>query len=233
MPVAAIPTLVVPVIFTVPASTRNASPGVFVPERVSVPPPCLTKPRRTPAVGPSWMVPEKVLSPPAFPAKNHLPAPPPFSIVPLPARPPTVMSAATWILPPATFSTPVTEWFVVLVSVSVPAPAFVKLYPEPLTIWVIARVPALIVTVRVPLGPPMVAAAPVPTVPAVKFRLCVPVKVKSPFQFCALAAVVMMAPALVLSSVPPLITSAPTAVLPMAEELLILRVPPLSTVLPV
>jgi hypothetical protein len=76
-------------------------------------------------------------------------------------------------------------------------------------------------------------APPSVTTPPLKFRLLLPVKVKFPFQFWALAVVVVTSPPVVLSIVPPLIVNAPTAVLPMAAPLLMRSVPSFSTRPPV
>src|SRR5262249_30739877 len=63
------------------------------------------------------------------------------------------------------------------------------------------------------------------TAPVPRFRLFVPVKAKSPPQVCALLAARVMAPPLVLFSVPPLSVRVP---LPSALALLIFSVPPLT-----
>ncbi len=81
---------------------------------------------------------------------------------------------------------------------------------------------AATVTVRSPLPPPVTAPLPMS-------RALLPVKVKSPFQFWAILFVKTIGEPLVLSSVPPLITTAPV---PKAVAVLTLSVPALSVVPP-
>jgi hypothetical protein len=82
------------------------------------------------------------------------------------------------------------------------------------------KLPAVTVTVR----EAFIVTAPVPM-----FRFFVPAKVKLPFQFCALLFVRVMLPALVLSSVPPVMVSVPV---PIAVAWLSTRVPALTVVAP-
>ena len=67
------------------------------------------------------------------------------------------------------------------------------------------------------------------TAPVPRFRSFVPVKAKSPFQFCALLFVRVIAAPLVLSMVPPVMVSVPV---PMAVAELMLIWPALSVVAP-
>ena len=107
-------------------------------------------------------------------------------------------------------------------SVSVPAPALVRL--KELAPSVIApptvNVPPLTVTARL---------APRVAVPVPRFRLFVPVKAKSAFQLWALLFERVIAPPLVLSIVPPAMVKVPV---PSAVALLMLSVPALSVVPP-
>ena len=98
------------------------------------------------------------------------------------------------------------------VRIRVPLPALVKPRPEPEIMPPTVRLPAETVTVGV---------TPRVTLPVPRFRSFVPVKVNELFQFCALLFVRVMAPALVLSIVPPLRVNAKVP-LPRAVALLIL-----------
>ncbi len=111
-------------------------------------------------------------------------------------------------------------------STSVPLPLWVR--PKPVPLMAPPTVKVLLLTVKVRLA--FIATAPVP-----RFRLLLvpfePAKVKSPFQYWALLDVLTIAPPLVLSSVPPLMTRLPPE---MAPALLKFNCPPLfKVVLPV
>ena len=82
------------------------------------------------------------------------------------------------------------------------------------------RLLAFTVTVRL---------APKVTAPVPRFKLCVPVKLKLPFHACALLLESVIAPAVVLSIVPPLMVKVPV---PSAVALLILTVVPFARVVP-
>ena len=100
--------------------------------------------------------------------------------------------------------------------ISVPAPALVRPNVLPPIAPPTVRLPPFTVTVRLAL----IVTAPVP-----RFRSLVPVKVKLPFQCCALLLLRVMAPPLVLSIVPPATVKVPV---PGAAALLRLSVPPFS-----
>ena len=111
-------------------------------------------------------------------------------------------------------------------STRVPLPALViprEKTPSPITPPTVSVVAALLVV--------MVGVVPRVTAPLPRSMLSVPVKVKLPFQFCALLLAMVSSEPLVLSMVVPApIVSAP---LPRAESLPSFRVPLLSVVPPV
>ena len=87
---------------------------------------------------------------------------------------------------------------------------------------------AVTLSVRVPAAPPAVIA------PPLKFKLCVPVKVRSALSAIAFAVVVVIAaPVELLIVLFPEIVSPPVAVFPIAPALLIFSVPALNVVPPV
>ena len=100
-----------------------------------------------------------------------------------------------------------------------PVPALVRLKDPPITPPTV-RVLALTVTWRF---------APRVTAPVPRFRLLVPVKVKSPFQFWVLLLVSVMAPPEVLSIIPPEIVKVPV---PIEVAWFKLRVPAFKVVVP-
>src|SRR6202022_2213806 len=107
--------------------------------------------------------------------------------------------------------------------VRVPVPALVRLKPVPLMTPPTVRLLPLTVTVRLP---------PRVTAPVPRFRLWVPVKVKLPFQTCALLLESVIALPVVLSMMallPPAMVNVPV---PSALALLIFSVPALIVVPP-
>src|SRR5438309_1770728 len=113
------------------------------------------------------------------------------------------------------------------VSVNVPVPALIKLLAvvpfemTPPTVSVFA----FVVIVRL-----VPAVVPRDTAPVPRFRFCVPVNVKSPFQTWALLVESVIADPVVLSIVPPAMVNVPG---PSALALFIFRVPALRVVPPV
>ena len=105
----------------------------------------------------------------------------------------------------------------------VPVPFFVRPKVEPVILPPMVKLPALTVTVR---------EAFIVTLPVPMFRSLVPVKVKSPFQFCVLLAVRVRFAPLVLSSVPPVMVKIQVLV-PRAWAALIANVPLFIVKLPV
>ena len=108
-------------------------------------------------------------------------------------------------------------------SVSVPAPAFVRLKPLPLMTPPTVRLLAFTVTVRL---------APKVTAPVPRFKLCVPVKVKLPFQTWALLVESVIAPPVVLSMTALLLAAIVNVPVPSALALLIFSVPAVIVVPP-
>ena len=160
---------------------------------------------------------------------------PAFRVIepPLPLRVPTVSALLTTKVPPLTviaavsaiaepplrvkvpeLTTASPENVLAPVKAREPDPAFVSPNPAPEITPPTVKVPPLTVICRLA----FITTAPVP-----RFRFWVPVKAKSPFQFCVLLLRVTD-PAVVLSRIPPVIVSVPV---PAAAALLRLIVPAL------
>ena len=114
-----------------------------------------------------------------------------------------------------------------LLKLSVPLPAFVKLkvlwFIVPPTVNVLALTVTCLLALNV-------------TLPVPRFNALLPVKVKSPFQLCALFVASVTVPPLVLSIVPPLIVNVPVPIAEFEDEVpeaLMFNVPVLSVVPPV
>ena len=206
--------------------------------RVRVPVPCLFKASN--AAPPLAIVPAKVWVPVVLICSERSLMAAPLVIVPDPAR------------PVATKSPVVTSLFPVLRLICSVAPLLTVRVPPMLLaapkvpMLVATSVPPEIVrpmlpadlispTVRMRPTPPIdTVRSPFPrvTVPVPMSRLLLPVNVTSAFHVCSLLAVAATAPPLVLSRVPPLITSAPGPA-PNAEGPLKLRVPAFKVKFPV